>query len=184
MKSISEIVSDNLKRIREQKGLSLDAMARLTGVSKSMLAQIERMEVNPTITTVWKIANGLRVPFTQLVTKEESASETVLLSDIQPVLEDDGRYRNYPLFPYEEDRGFEIYSIELEPGAFLQAAAHPDGAQEYITVFQGEIEVTIDTKRLRADTGRALRFKADRPHAYHNIGREVCRLSMVISLRH
>ena len=67
MEDISQVIAKNLKEIREQRRLSLDRVAELTGVSKSMLGQIERGESNPTIQTVWKMANGLKVSLTALI---------------------------------------------------------------------------------------------------------------------
>ena len=64
---INAVVSENARRLREEKRLTLDEAARLTGVSRSMLAQIEKGDVNPTISMVWKIANGYKVSFTSLV---------------------------------------------------------------------------------------------------------------------
>ena len=61
------MVSENARRLREEKRLTLDEAARLTGASRSMLAQIEKGDVNPTISMVWKIANGYKVSFTSLV---------------------------------------------------------------------------------------------------------------------
>ena len=58
---INAVVSENARRLREEKRLTLDEAARLTGVSRSMLAQIEKGDVNPTISMVWKIANGYKV---------------------------------------------------------------------------------------------------------------------------
>ena len=108
---INAVVSENARRLREEKRLTLDEAARLTGVSRSMLAQIEKGDVNPTISLVWKIANGYRVSFTSLV--EPARQRPVLLrgADAAMLEEDGGRYRNYPAFPYDEERGFETYRL-------------------------------------------------------------------------
>ncbi|MDA6151190.1 helix-turn-helix transcriptional regulator, partial [Escherichia coli] len=58
MEEIHLILAKNLKAFRENKKLSLEKVAELTGVSKTMIGQIERGESSPTITTIWKIANG------------------------------------------------------------------------------------------------------------------------------
>ena len=63
MESMNKIVARNVKTLREKSNLSMDQLVRLSGVSKSMLAQIEKGEANPTISTLWKISNGLKVPF-------------------------------------------------------------------------------------------------------------------------
>lgn len=181
MEQINHAVANNLKAIREQKKLSLDGLAKVTGVSKSMLAQIEKGEANPTITTVWKIANGLKISFTELVAKAEMDCEIINKCDIAVLEEDEGRYRNYPIFPYDDQRKFEIYDIELDPGAFLMAEAHPAGTQEFITVYSGAIEVCVDQERLQVEDHCSVRFKADRQHSYRNISDTLCRVNMVIS---
>ena len=70
---LQKIIGANAKAIRESKKLTLDAAAQLTGVSRSMLAQIEKGDVNPTISVLWKIANGYRVSFTSLLDAHASA---------------------------------------------------------------------------------------------------------------
>ena len=125
MDDINSIVSFNLKLLRDTRKLSLDALAKLTGVSKSMLGQIERGEVNPTISTVWKIANGLKLSPTELMNRPESEYEAVDIKQLQPLLEDSGKYRNYPVIPFDSNRRFEIYYIEIDAGGQLDAEPHP-----------------------------------------------------------
>ncbi|MEN6483123.1 MAG: helix-turn-helix transcriptional regulator, partial [Anaerolineaceae bacterium] len=67
MEDATLLIAKNLKRIREERKLSLDRLSDLTGVSKSMLGQIERGESSPTISMVWKITNGLKISFTTLL---------------------------------------------------------------------------------------------------------------------
>ena len=66
MDTMNKIIARNIKRLREDLKLCMDELARVSGVSKSMLAQIERGEGNPTISTLWKISNGMNVPFDAL----------------------------------------------------------------------------------------------------------------------
>ena len=63
MDAMSGIIAENLKRIRKENKWSLDTVSDMTGVSKSMLGQIERGESSPTISTLWKIATGLHISF-------------------------------------------------------------------------------------------------------------------------
>ena len=81
---ITNTIAANAKRIREEKKLTLDAAASATGVSRSMLAQIEKGEVNPTISVVWKIANGYKVSFTSLVEERGEAVSVVRAADTRP----------------------------------------------------------------------------------------------------
>jgi XRE family transcriptional regulator, regulator of sulfur utilization len=174
------IVANNFKQIRDRKKLSLDKVAELTGVSKSMLGQIERGESNPTITTVWKIANGLKIAFTELINTPKSDIVIVNKEEIKPLIEDNEKYRLYPLFPYEEGRRFEIYSIDIEPGGQLSAEGHPDGTEEFLTIYQGEITVSVNIEEYTIHKGDSIRFKADRPHGYRNSGNELAVINMVI----
>ena len=181
MDAIHLIVAQNLKRLREERKLSLDALARLSGVSKSMLGQIERGDVNPTISTVWKIANGLKLPFSELLSRPENDCEVVEKGSVQPLIEDGGKFRNYPVFPFDALRRFEMYYIEIDPDGHLEAEPHPDGTQEFITVFSGRLAVTAGDEQMLVENGNSARFRADMPHGYRNTGSEECRLSMVIS---
>lgn len=174
------VLANNLRRLREEKKLSLDRLAELTGVSKSMLGQIERGESNPTVATVWKIAGGLKVSFTALIHSPQPDTLVIQREAIEPFVEDAGRYRIYPFFPYEEGRPFEMYTVEMERGSYLSAEAHAAGTQEFITVLEGELTVRVGTEEFTVGQGEAIRFKADRPHAYHNSGQGMARLCMVI----
>lgn len=180
LENINSVVAENLKRIREERRLSLDAAAKLTGVSKSMLGQIERGEANPTVSTVWKIADGLKVSFTSLTARAERGSEISDVSEIRPLLEDDGRFRNYTAFPFDASRRFEMYYIEIDPDGGFTAEPHPQGTQEFITAFSGELTVEAGGETLTITCGSSMRFKADVTHSYKNTGREICRLSMVM----
>lgn len=177
---VTNIVAFNIKTIREQKKLTLDAAAELTGVSRSMLAQIEKGDVNPTISVLWKIANGYKVSFTSLVEKKDSETCVVRQRDIQPLQEDDGKYRNYPIFPFDEKKLFELYRIVIEPRGELSAQPHLTGSEEYITVFAGEVEIVVANERFSLSLGDSIRFHANIPHIYRNTGNCRAELSMLI----
>jgi len=145
-----------------------------------MLGQIERGESNPTITTVWKIANGLKVSFTSLLDEAATDAEIVSKEEVVPMVEDNGRYKLYPFFPYEGGRRFEVYKVEIEESGYLSAEPHGLGTQEFITVFRGEITVKVGDEEFTVEEGNAIRFKADRPHSYHNSGHDIAKASMVI----
>ena len=180
MDKINITIAKNLKLLREAKKLSLDALSERSDVSKSMLSQIERGEANPSISVVWKIANGLGVSFTQLVTQAAPCFEHVKFDNLPELSADGGRYKIYPVFPYDALRRFEMYYVELSPGAHFEAAAHPDGTQELLAVSEGHATVFVNGEMLCADAKTAVRFRADLPHTYENPGDLPCRLYMTI----
>lgn len=183
MEPINLILSQNLKNLRAERKLSLDKLADLTGISKTMLGQIERGESSPSLTTVWKIANGLKVSFTSLIV-EPPADAVVVRRDSLQMLEDPERhYRLYPVFPYDAERGFEVYTVEIEPGGTLGSEPHREGTEELITLFAGKLELEAGGETYVLENGDAIRFRADRPHRYRNAGTDTARLSMTIRYR-
>ena len=117
---------------------------------------------------------------TSLFQREQERAEEMDIGSITTLLEDEGRYRDYPLFTTGDGRPFEILYVEIDPGSGLEAEPHPEGTQEFITVHSGAVEVYVDGEIYHADANRALRFTADRPHGYKNPGDSLCRLTMVI----
>lgn len=177
---INLIVGKNIKHIREAKKLTLDAAARETGVSRSMLAQIEKGDVNPTISVLWKIAKGYKTSFSSLLNMQSEETMVIPADTISPLVEDDGKYINYPIFPFEEKKLFETYRIEIAAGGRMSSQPHIIGTEEYVTVFAGVVEVLINDQIHRLKKGDSLKFKADVAHGYQNIGEEIAYLSMLI----
>lgn len=145
-----------------------------------MLAQVERGDVNPTISVLWKIANGYKVSFTSLLEQETEAATVIRERETEPILADQGRYSNYPAFPFDKDRLFETHRILIAPGGRLEAQPHLAGTEEYITVFAGAVTIAAESDIFCLNRGDSLRFRADVPHAYANGGTEQAELSMLI----
>lgn len=180
MNTMNMIVANNIKRLREENKLSMDELAKLSGVSKSMLAQIERGDGNPTISTLWKISNGMKVPFDALTIRPKSLYEIVKTSEIQPILEDDGKVKNYSIFPDNENRRFAVYYLELDVGSYWESEPHLKGTTEFITIFNGKLEIFSDGQKFLVETGENIRFKADTVHSYKNVGTESIKMHMIL----
>jgi transcriptional regulator with XRE-family HTH domain len=169
MEPIHIMLGKNLKSIRQSRGLSLDKVSEQTGVSKTMLAQIERGDSNPTISIMWKIANGLRLSFTSLIEDKKTSASVISSADIVPLLEEGGAFRAYPLFPFNPQKQFEIYKVEMDPGCIHESEPHISGVEENIIVLQGSLEITVSGESFTVEQGNAIRFLADQPHIYKNI---------------
>lgn len=172
MDTINLIVSKNIKRVRQEKDLSLDELSKLSGVSKSMLVQIERGSGNPSLSTLWKIANGMMVPFSVLVTNPRSPYEVVCVSDIDPIIGEDSNLKNYVIFPGDENQRFSIYYMKVESEYSWKSEGHMRGTIEFITVFSGELQLDIGENNFYLKSGESIRFKADSAHSYHNVSQE------------
>lgn len=181
MNQFGDSLANNLRTLREDRNLSLDKLSEMTGVSKSMLRQIEIGQSNPTIATIWKIANGLRIPFTALL--REQRQDVVLkgFKSDAPLTADTDSYRLFPLILFNPERSFETYYVEIEPGTTLEAEPHQGNAEEHVFVMQGEIEITVAGEGFSVGREQFISFQADRPHRYHNPGDEMAVAIMLIS---
>lgn len=169
---ISKIIGNNLARIRKARGLSLDKVAEQTEVSKPMLGQIERGESNPSIATVWKIVNGLHVPFTELLTEKKTEIELVRSREAIPIIDDEIGVTVYPLFSFQQDRRFEIFFVTLNANSSYPSEPHDDGSEEYVLMLQGTLEVGVGEAFRALSAGDVLKFQADQRHIYRNISNQ------------
>ncbi len=176
------VIAANLKALRAGKQLSLGEAAERTGVSKSMLGQIERGESSPTISTLWKIATGLQVSFTSLMEQPEPQPQLIREADMQPLTGDEGRFLLYPVIQSCAGRPFEILDLVLAPGALSASQPHADGTQEFVLVYEGVLEVRLGTAQTSClvHQGEVLHYHADQCHTYHNPGSTPTRAAMVI----
>lgn len=180
MEELHTNIGENIKRIRKERDLSLENISALTGVSKTMLGQIERGKSAPTITTLWKIATGLRVSFSSLVSQYKPPVTLVKKKDVQPIIENNGGYKVYPLVPYHPEQQFEIFSITLDPGCEHMADPHHAGVEEFIIVNEGVLEVVVNEQVYSVDPEDTIIFQADRPHMYRNHGNRTVKCTVVI----
>jgi transcriptional regulator with XRE-family HTH domain len=168
---LTPVVGANLRRLRMKRGLSLERLARASGVSRAMLGQIELGQSTPTINVLWKIARALGVPFSALITNRTAGRTTVMAAARAKVLTShDGAFSSRALFPFDEPRTVEFYELRLAPSAVEQADAHPPGTIENLIVTSGSLEMTVGAERHALSTGDAILFEADVPHQYRNVG--------------
>ena len=172
MDYLSHNISINLKKIRKSKGMSLDVVAEQTGVSKSMLAQIEKGIANPSIGVLGKIVSGLRVTFDDLLQTPIQDSYLVHVDDLVPIKEIPGQYRVMTCFPIEDNQRMEIYRIEIEKGGVYNCGSHGERTREYISVLSGELTMEFKGKTETVTTNDVYRFESDQEHRYCNKGKQ------------
>ena len=164
-------IGDNLKQLRKQMGLSLNEVSRLTGVSKTMLSQIERNESTPTISTVWKIANGLKIKFDVLLdTCVAHLCDIRSIRDMVPLRDKSHLAEIYCVVPFSPKSGYEFFYCIFRPGCNYISDGHLNSQSELIFVFQGELEITIGTHSYRIPEGSAISIEAGTSHRYINNG--------------
>lgn len=167
MENINVNISKNLKQIRKERGLTLETLSEISGVSKSMLGEIERGTSNPTVLVLWKIADGLRIPFTRLIKADEPDYTVAREKDLM-VIDKAEDYCIYSIFPYYDLHRSEILKLEIEPNSKLSNNGHMNGVDEYIFVIKGNVKFILDSEELILNEGDSVRFKGDAPHEFVN----------------
>lgn len=167
-------IGNVIRTERMMQHISLSEASKRTGVSKAMLAQIERNESSPTISTVWKISAGLRIPMATLLAQNKSIDYKVnKLSDVEPVIGVDGHIRVYNIFPFDPLTAFDYLYIELDPHSTYPSTGHANAKEEYVVVTSGKLNMHIADKIYEMETGDSITFIGNEEHAYENTSDEV-----------
>lgn len=165
---LGRIIGQNLNKLRTERSLTLGQLAKLSGISKAILSDIEKGGSNPTINTIWKIANGLNVPYTRLMELEEPDGTVVRKSDTAEQRDETGAYRVYCYFSTAQERNFELFYCELDAESANTSIPHSPKAQEYIYVIEGGLSIKTDAALYTLSEGDSLVFNSSVNHTYIN----------------
>jgi XRE family transcriptional regulator, regulator of sulfur utilization len=164
---ITDRLAANLRDARRAQGLSLDAVAKLSGVSRSMVSQIERGESSPTVATLWNLTQALQVDFAGLLEGKPRQGIDVTHAAAAPVISRALGVRIRILSPAEAVGEHEVYDLTFSAAAVLDSDPHSPGCREHLTVIDGHLTVTSGEDTSALGPGDTARYPADRPHAIH-----------------
>ncbi|WP_445230877.1 helix-turn-helix domain-containing protein [Duganella rhizosphaerae] len=172
-----------LQRLRLARGLTLEDLSRIAGVSKSMLSQIEREKANPTIAITWRLANALGVQIGELLATAERQTETVRVIEAHEIPTLPGHHAGYVLRilgPLELASKYEWYELTLAPGGELASQGHDPGAQEHLTLLHGSVEVEVGPDKKKLKLGSTARYPGDQQHIIRNVGKTEAKALLVV----
>lgn len=164
-------ISANLKRLRTRQGHSLERLAKLAGVSRAMLSQIETGKSVPTISLLLKVADALGVPIANLLVAPASRVTVVLAkSRAKVVSASNGSFTSRALFPLEGTRRTEFYEVRIASQHREALEPLPAGTKENVLVVDGRVELTVGNEApVILPQGDAVQFHADVPHTFRNL---------------
>jgi len=162
--TITDQLAERLRAARLARGLSLDAAARLSGVSRSMVSQIERGASSPTVATLWNLARALDVDLPALLAGEVAPGITLTSAAAAPVIAAAPGVAIRILSPPETAGRHEVYDLRLDPGAALDSLPHAPGCREHLSVIAGHLDLACGAETARLGPGDTARYPADRPH--------------------
>lgn len=161
----------SLREARKARGLSLDALAKLSGVSRSMVSQIERGESSPTVATLWNITQALQMDFAGLLEGRPGAGIEVTRKAAAPVIAGRGEgVMIRILSPAEAVGEHEVYDLAFADGGALVSQPHSPGCREHLTVIEGALALRSGEDEERLGPGDVARYAADRPHEIRAVG--------------
>lgn len=173
-------VAENLRHKRKVRNLSLDDLARASGVSRAALSQVETCKTNPTVGLLWKIAVGLGVPFADLLGAPRTGISVLRRGEAQVLRSLDGKLESRPLTPAGTSARVEIYELRLAARATHTSEPHAAGTHEFLVVLSGTLKLHVEGETMELLAGDSVSFPADRNHAYENNGASEARYHNVI----
>ena len=172
---LDAIVGENLKRLRTERGWTLDILAGMTGVGRQTLGQVELGRTVPSLGTLWKIATAFGVPFSSLMARPTDGATRIFRRSTAPTIRDaDGRFSSRALFSPDDKGSFEFYELFLAARAREDAEPHAPGTRENLLVTQGRLILELGSENIELSKGDAIAFTADVKHAYVNPSNEEC----------
>ncbi len=183
--AINRHFGGRVKELRAGRGWSLEQLASASGVSRSMLSEIEREQANPTLAVTMRIAQafGMSLPDLLEMPGSSSAVRVIRGDDHAFHYRSDKNCRIRTLSPLNLEKDVEFYEVQLQPGGALRSAPHFDGTREFLTVTRGSVRVESGADIETLGPGDSASYRADVPHAVVNAGKDEVIVYLVVIYR-
>jgi XRE family transcriptional regulator, regulator of sulfur utilization len=164
-----------VQAMRTDRGLTLHDLAERSAVSVSMLSSVERGAKAPTVVVLARIADGLGVELTALLSGADAGRVIVRRRHEQETVDEEGGWTRTILSPVVPGVNFEWVRATLPPGCDAGTfPAYAAGSHEYVVVRSGTLRLSLDERVVDLRAGDSVYFAADVPHGYANRGRRAC----------
>ncbi|HVK76283.1 MAG TPA: XRE family transcriptional regulator [Kofleriaceae bacterium] len=167
---VAAAMGANLRRLRRRRGLSVERLAALAGVSRSTISDIERATKTPTVNVISRLATALGIDFAALVDGRTSGAVVVTLGERVVKASRDRRVTVACLFPAARPRFTRLYQLDLGPEAWYAAGPRAAGTSCHVVVERGAAVIDVGGQRHAVAARDAIVFAADAPHGYANPG--------------
>lgn len=183
--SINEDLGRRVKKLRSDRGWSLEELAAASGVSRSMLSEIERERANPTLSVTYRIARAFGLALQDLLESADSASaiQTIRASESSQIFRKDAQCQIRTLSPLNLEKDVEFYELRLAADGALRSQPHVEGTREFLTVEEGSVELLSGNSRETLGKGDSATYRADLPHDIVNPGADEVVAFLVVIYR-
>ncbi len=167
---IPTYLGNNLRGLRELRGLSQQQAANLAGIPRATWTHLESGVANPTLSVLVKVANALQLRLEELIGPPKSAAK--LYRAASSLVRKRGSVSVTKLLP-EALAGLELERMVLPAKARMAGVPHTAGTREYLTCESGRIELSLSGEIYQLDPGDVVVFRGDQKHGYHNPGQSL-----------
>jgi transcriptional regulator with XRE-family HTH domain len=186
MSDLNQRIASRVRGLRAAQGLSLEALAAKSGVSRSMISLIERGEINSTAVTLERLATGLGVTLASFFDPPADLPPAgpVARREDQPEWRDPASgYVRRNVSPPGVPQPMRIVEVHFPPRARVafENAPRVVPVHQQVWVLEGEMEVTVGDECYRLREGDCLAMQLDRPTMFHNLSRSPARYAVVIT---
>lgn len=170
---ISNHLCQRVRDLRKERGWSLDSLAQASGVSRSMLSQIERGQANPTLAVAFRIARAFGLTLADLVEAPAAASsiQVIRADDKAHTYRSDNLCQIRTLSPLNLEKDVEFYEVRLRPAGELRSSPHFEGTREFMAVEKGRVKLESGKDSVDLNEGDSATYRADVAHAIINAGK-------------
>ena len=183
--SINEDLGRRVKKLRSDRGWSLEELASVSGVSRSMLSEIERERANPTLSVTYRIARAFGLSLQDIIESADSASsiQVTWANDSAQVFRSDKQCQIRTLSPLNLEKDIEFYEVRLPMDGALNSQPHVDGTREFLTVQDGAVKLQSGSFTESLGKGDSATYRADVAHSIANSGKREAVLFLVVLYR-
>jgi transcriptional regulator with XRE-family HTH domain len=185
---LNQRIAACVRELRDAQGLSLDALAGKSGVSRSMISVVERGESSPTAVLLNKLAVGLGVTLGALFNEPAAAAgpsrSPVSRRSDQPEWKDpDSGYVRRNVSPPGMAQRIQIVEACFPPGARIafETSSRSKRVHQQIWLLEGSMEITVGKDRYRLNEGDCLAMELDQPIVYYNPTKRSARYAVIIT---
>lgn len=185
IQQVSKAVAKRLREARKQQKISLDELARRSGVSKGMVVEIENCNANPSIAILCKVSAALGLSVADVVNVASTPTARLIEAQEIPTLWSGPKGGTARLLAGTSGPNMiELWKWEIKPGEFFDSSGHPAGTFELFHVEKGTLKLIIDEVELIIHEGCSAIAKTDVPHQYVNGAKGNLIFSMTVAELH
>lgn len=178
---LAAAIGRNVRQLRHRRELTLDLLAERAGISKGTIIGVEQARANPSITTLFRIADALGVGVATLIEPGQDPRLKIKRRVDTPALWS-SEHGSQALFLMGTDPPdtVELWDWQLAAGDAFDGAAHPEGTTEVLYVLDGTLAVTVGGLQHHLAIGDSVMFDAVVEHRYANDGDQTNRFVMSV----